>query len=406
MHHLQLARGERDLWLTRLYYCFYLGGSGFVVPFLNLFYVRVGLTGTDIGVVAAVGSAIALMAAPLWTTQIQRWGNPRGTLQLSLLLTAAIYLWLGSQTLFLGITLVTVVRFLVASGIAPLSDSIALSVTGSTRAGFGSVRVWGSLGWIVAVLMSGWLIEQTGFSAAFGGVFVVTVLSAALLFPVDLAHFAGPYQSRQPAAGMSVVLRNLMRNRPMMGVALMLTIIGLANSGVAQFETVYLSSLGARDSLLGVAGMASAVVEVPCMFWADRLVRRRGAHPVLLSAMWMTALVRAMVLVVPSVVTIMAERAIGGIAFSFYVVALTGFIGEQTRPQETGTVLALYTVTLANLIGIVSAPLAGIAYDTFGARWLYVVAVAGYGLGWLVLRGTRVPQAEAIAPVPETVAVR
>ncbi len=66
-------------------------------------------------------------------------------LQVSLLLTALVYLWLGSQTLLLGITLVTVVRFLVASGIAPLSDSVALSVTGSTRTGFGSVRVWGSL---------------------------------------------------------------------------------------------------------------------------------------------------------------------------------------------------------------------------------------------------------------------
>ncbi len=403
MHHLPFAHARRDLWLTRLYYFFFLGGTGFIGPFLNLFYLRVGLSGTDIGVVAAIGSAIALMAAPLWTTQIRRWGNPRRMLQISLLLTAFVYLWLGSQTLFLGIMLVTVVRFLVGSGISPLSDSVALSVTGSTRSGFGSVRVWASMGWIVAVLTSGWLIEQTGFGAAFGGVCLVTLLGAALLFPVDLAHFAGPVKAEQPAGGMGTVLQNLMRHRAMLGVAVMLTIVGMANSGVAQFETIYLSSLGARDSLLGVAGMASAVVEVPCMFWADRLVRRRGAHPILLSAMWMTALVRVLVLLAPSIFTIMAERAIGGIAFSFYTVALIGFIGEQTRPGETGTVLALYTVTLANLVGIVSAPLAGAAYDAFGARWLYAVAVVGYALGWFVLRFTRASQPKALAPIPETV---
>jgi PPP family 3-phenylpropionic acid transporter len=403
MRHLHLEHGARDLWLTRLYYFFFLGGSGFIVPFLNLFYLRVGLSGTDIGVVAAIGSAVALLAAPVWTTQIRRWAHPRSMLQVSLLLTALVYLWLGSQTLFLGITLVTVVRFLVGSGIAPLSDSVALSVTGSTRSGFGSVRVWGSLGWIITVLMSGWLIEQTGFGAAFGGICLVTLCGALLLFRIEPSHFVSSRKAGPQAEGVKAVLHDLLDNRAMVGVGLMLTIIGLANSGVAQFETIYLSTLGARDSLLGVAGMASALVEVPCMFWADRLVRRRGAHPVLLSAMWMTALVRGLVFLSPSIVTIMAERAIGGIAFSFYIVALTGFIGEQTRPGQTGTVLALYTVTLANLIGIVSAPLAGAAYDAFGARWLYAVALAGYGLGWLVLRFTRARQPETIAPIPRTV---
>lgn len=403
MHHLQLAHGERNLWLTRLYYFFFLGGTGFIVPFLNLFFLRVGLSGTDIGLVAAVGSAVALAAAPIWTTQIRRWGNPRGMLQISLILSALVYLWLGSQTLFLGIILVTVVRFLVGSGISPLSDSVALSVTGSTRTGFGSVRVWGSLGWIVAVLMGGWLIEQTGFRAAFAGVFLTTLCGAVLLFPIESSHFSSPPKAERRGDGVGAVLRNVLQNRAMVGVGLMLTIVGLANSGVAQFETIYLSTLGARDSLLGVAGMASALVEVPCMFWADRLVRRHGAHPVLLASMWMTALVRGMVLLVPSILTIMAERAIGGIAFSFYIVALTGFVGEQTRPGETGTALALYTVTLANLIGIVSAPLAGAAYDAVGARWLYALALAGYGLGWYVLRLTRVPAQEMVAPLPRTV---
>ncbi len=403
MHHFRLAHGERNLWLTRLYYFFFLGGTGFIVPFLNLFFLRVGLSGTDIGVVAAVGSAVALAAAPIWTTQIRRWGNPRGMLQISLLLTALAYLWLGSQSIFLGIILVTVVRFLVGSGISPQSDSIALSVTGSTRSGFGSVRVWASLGWIVAVLLGGWLIEQTGFGAAFAGVCLTTLCAALLLFPIESSHFSGPLKAERRAEGIGAVLRNLLHDQAMLGVGLMLAIVGLTNTGVAQFETIYLSTLGARDSLLGVAGMASALVEVPCMLWADRLVRRRGAHPVLLASMWMTALVRGLVLLVPSIFTIMAERAIGGIAFSFYTVALTGFIGEQTLPGQTGTVLALYTVTLANLIGIVSAPLAGAAYDAVGARWLYAFALVGYALGWYVLRLTRVPQPETLAPPPRTV---
>ena len=90
-------------------------------------------------------------------------------------------------------------------------------------------------------------------------------------------------------------------------------------------------------------------------------------------------------LLLPSIVAISLSRAMQGFCFSFYTVALTRFIAEQSTPAETRTTLALYTVTITNLVSIVSAPLAGAAFDAFGARWLYVIAAAGYGLAWLSL---------------------
>ena len=385
---MNLAK-RRDLWLTRLYYFTALGGAGFISPFLNLFYVRLGLSGTDIGLVAAVGSVVALIAAPIWTNESRKRRNPRALLQIALALMALSYLWLGQQKLFWGIALVTVIRVLVGAAISPLSDSLALSVTGATKSGFGSVRVWASIGWVISVLSGGWLIERAGFGAGFTGVCLASLVGAVFLFPIEPRHFAKERVQGQQTARLGTVIQGVLHNRAMVGVGLMVSILGIANSGVGQFETVYLSTLGAKEGLIGVAGMASAVVEIPCMLWADRLVRRKGAHPLLLIAMVMTGLLRGMVLLFPSVLTIMAERAIGGISFSFYAVALIGFISEKTRPQETGTVLALYNVTLVSFIGILSAPVAGAAYDRFGARPLYAIALAGYLLGWLSLWLTR-----------------
>lgn len=377
-----------DLWLTRWYYFIALGGTGFIAPFINLFYVRVGLSGTDIGIVAAVGAIVALIVAPLWTSSARLGRHPRASLQIALLLTALAYLWLGAQTTFAGIVIVAIVRSLVGASISPFSDTLALSVTRARKLGFGNVRVWASMGWIGAVLAGGWLIERMGFGAAFVGVCAVMLLGNLLLLPIAPEHFTrGKIAS--PRAKLTTTVRAVMQHRAMVGVALMVIVIGLANGGVAQFETVYLSTLGASDTLLGVAGMLGAVVEIPCMLWADHLVRRRGTHRLLLLAMILIAFQRALVLFAPSVAMIMATRALGGLSFSFYVVALTAFIGEETQPHETGTVLALFSVTLAGIVNIVSAPLAGAAYDAFGARWLYAIAVVGYVLGWICLRVMR-----------------
>ena len=276
---MNLRAKRRDLWLTRLYYLTTLGGTGFISPFLNLFYVRLGLSGTDIGLVAAIGSVVALIAAPVWTSESRKRRNPRTLLQIALTLMALSYLWLGQQKLFWGIAFVTVIRALVGAAISPLSDSLALSVTGATKSGFGSVRVWASIGWVISVLSGGWLIERAGFGVGFAGVCLVSLAGVVFLFPIEPRHFAKERVQGQQTARLGTVIRDVLHNRAMVGVGLMMSIIGIANSGVGQFETVYLSTLGAKESLIGVAGMASAVVEIPCMLWADRLVPPEGRPP-------------------------------------------------------------------------------------------------------------------------------
>jgi PPP family 3-phenylpropionic acid transporter len=383
------ALQRRDLKFTRLYYFFFYGGVGFISPFLNIFYVRLGLSGTQIGWNAAVASLITLVAAPFWANKGERWLNPRVMLQMALLLSALGYFLLAWQTVFWGIVAVTIFRTLVGAGLSPLSDGLALAVTRVNRAGFGSVRVWASIGWVVTVLFSGWLIQRTDLRAGLLGAGLTTIVGAAVVLGIRSHHFSGRGTGGQQTASLRTVVRGLQHNPGMVGVALMLITIGSANNGVAQFETVYLDTLGAKETVIGIAGMLSAVVEIPCMLLADRLASRKGAFHLLLIAMLMLAALRGLVFLIPAVMTILVERAVGGVAFSFYTVALIRLIGQQTDPQETRTVLALYTVTLASLIGMVAPPFAGAAYDRFGARWLYPIAAAGYLLAWIILRQAR-----------------
>ena len=375
---------RRDLWLMRAFYFSALGGTGFIGPFLNLFYTRQGLSGTQIGLIASMGSVIAMVVAPLWTSEGTRRGVVRQALQVSLFLSALTYLALGQQKLFLWIALINALRVLVSSATGPLSDSLAVSVTGATQAGFGSIRVWASFGWAIVVLLSGWLIQRTSMMSGFIGTAAMLLLGCTMLFRVRPGFFKP--RTTGPSGGLLDVARGMLRNPAMIGVGIMMLTIGLGNSGVGQFEIVYMNQLGAQEGLLGVAGMVSSAVEIPCMLWADGLVRKRGARGLLMIAMLMYILLRGLVFVWPSVASIIIERAVGGIAFSFYTIALVRFLSENSRAEERGTVMALFTVTLANLIGIAATPLAGAAFDRFGAHLLYTFSMAGYLLGWLSLK--------------------
>lgn len=384
----------RDLWITRLYYLMMVGGGGFLSPFLNLFYVRQGLNGIQIGWVVAIGSVVSLIAAPIWTERSARSHRPRLLLGISLTLAAASTYLLSQQHIFLYIAIVAALRSLVGSGIGPISDAMAVQVTGATRSGYGSVRVWGSIGWAVIVLTGGFLTEKFGLVTGFVGLALSYLICVVLVHLLGRPRYTAP--SRTPLwTGLRQISRQIIATPALVGLGLMMIVTGMANSGVGQFENVYLDQLGASAGLIGIASMVGSVVEIPSMLWSDRLVRKYNPAKVMMASLLMSGALRAFIFFFPSVGTIIAAKAVWGLSFSFYTVSLVRYIVERAAPEQTGTTLAVFTVTLASLIGIVATPIAGSLFDLLGAHWLYAISLTGYFVSWGIIRVSQARQAES-----------
>lgn len=386
---MSLKLPNRDLLFARAYYFAFMGGWGFILPFINLFYVSLGLSGKQIGTIGSVSATVGLIVSPILVTEVKKRPQARGILQASLMLGAIAYFLLGQQAAFFPIILIVFLQALVGAGIMPTSDAMAVHVSAEAGTGYGSVRAWASVGWIITVLTSGWLIERNGFEAGFLGVSLMWLTAALVTLLIQPRYFVSPNYAEQGKSNLRTALKHIGRDRTLLGYAIAVIFMGFLNNGVLQFENVFLSQLGASKQLISVAGILSAVVELPFMVYADRYIRRVGAHRVLVFAVTMTLFQRAAILVLPSIATIMIVRFIGGVAFSFLTIASVFLISSRTDPNETGTVLAIYTVTLNGLVSVLAAPVSGAIFDAIGARWLYAFAVTGYAVGLLSLWLTR-----------------
>jgi len=386
---MSLKLPSRDLLFARAYYFAFMGGWGFILPFINLFYISLGLSGKQIGTIGSVSATVGLIVSPIIVTEIKKRPQARGILQASLMLGAIAYFLLGQQTAFFPIILIVFLQALVGAGIMPTSDAMAVHVSEEAGTGYGSVRAWASVGWIITVLTSGWLIERKGFEAGFLGVSLMWLSGALVTLLIQPRYFVSPNYTEQQKSNLRTALKHISRDRTLVGYAIAVICMGFLNNGVLQFENVFLSQLGASKQLISIAGILSAVVELPFMVYADRYIRRVGAHRVLLFAVTMIFFQRAAVLLFPSIATIMIVRFIGGVAFSFLTIGAVFLISSRTTPNETGTVLAIYTVTLNGLVTVLAAPVSGTIFDAIGARWLYAFAVTGYAIGLLSLWLTR-----------------
>jgi PPP family 3-phenylpropionic acid transporter len=371
----------KDLLFARLYYFTLMGGWGFILPFVNLFYTSLGFSGKQIGLISSTSAIVGMIASPIWVSTVKRHPSAQRILQIAIVLGAIGYYFIGRQTSFLPIIFIIFLHAMAASGVMPLSDSMAVTVSQESGMGYGSVRVWASLGWIISVLSAGQLVERFGYIAGFIGVSVMWLIAAALVFLIQPRYFTSHTTQNQPKPNLRVAVQRVLQDRTLIGFAVALIFIGFLNSGVLQFENVFLSQLGASKRLISVAGILSAVVELPFMIYADRIVHRVGAHRLMLIALTMTFFQRITVLLLPFIPTIMIVRFIGGVAFSFYTISFVSLISSRTQPSETGTVLALYSVTIAGLVNIVAAPVGGAIFDVVGARWLYAFSAFGYIIG-------------------------
>src|ERR1044071_1521857 len=208
---------NRDLIFARAYYFSYMGGWGFILPFINLFYVSLGLSGTQIGTIGSVSSTVGLIVSPVLVAQIKKRPQARGILQTSLLLGAIIYFVLGHQTAFLPILGIVFIQALLGSGIMPASDAMAVHVSEEAGTGYGSVRVWASVGWIITVLSSGWLIERKGFQAGFLGVSLMWFLAASLTLLIRSRYFISPNVGEKRKSSLQTALQHIVQDKTLLG---------------------------------------------------------------------------------------------------------------------------------------------------------------------------------------------
>jgi PPP family 3-phenylpropionic acid transporter len=370
----------RNLLLIRVYYFFYFGAMGAVSPFVNLFYIQNGLTGTQIGLLGTISALVGFLSAPVWGRLNDVARRPRVVLQIALCLNSLAYYLLSLQQAFLYMAIIIAFNALVSSGINPQSQTQALAAAGEVGAGYGSIRMVGSIGYSITAAVSGYLIQQTSLATGFIGFAVLNVISAIILFTIRTPKQASKSPQStpvQPKISMRQVFVEITKNSELMAYTVVVIVISILANGVT-FESVYMQRLGASESLIGQLGTFGALIEIPMMLLADRVQRRKGSTITLIFSFIFYALGFSIIVIHPSIPSFFIFRFINAIGFSLYAVSCTYFVVERAPGQQIATILALFSVTISSIVNMIASPISGKLFDLVGPYWLFVNAMVGY----------------------------
>jgi predicted MFS family arabinose efflux permease len=340
------------------------------------------------GLLGTTASIIGLISAPLIGRISDNVSHPRRVLQICLIGSATLYLFLSQQHIFLWIAFIIALDALIGAPIYPLSDAEALKFASHQKEGYGSIRLWGSLGWAITAFVGGWVVEQTGLASVFYGYAISYVLCAVILIGITTPHEL-KQKGDEPRPRLKTVLQSLVRDRALIGLAFAFALFWLTSNGRQQFESLYMQQLGASDRVIGLAYTYPALLEIPIMLWADRLMRKYGAGRLLTVALLIEAFVMCIIVVHPSLGSVLFMRLASSLYYSFYAVASVAYAAQRAPAGQSATVLSLYFVTLGGTIALVASPISGMIFDKAGAYPLYVIAMVGAFAAWLILTFTQ-----------------
>ena len=263
------SSNSHSILLLKSFYFLYYAALASLSPFLTLFYEGIGLSGRQIGVLAAMPPLVTLFASPIWSGVADATNRHHRLLGLAIggviVMTAAISL---STSFLMLIPIIMIFAFFTAP-IMPLVDSSALVALGSRKNQYGRLRLWGGVGWGVAAPIVGGLVEKFGHQWSFYGYIFIMFFGLLISIKLPIRHVS---IGRAFWRGFHL----LMGNRQWLTFLLIIFASSVGSSVVHNFLFLYMKSLGASTTLMGAALTVATISELAVFYYADYLLERWG----------------------------------------------------------------------------------------------------------------------------------
>ncbi|MCP3741902.1 MFS transporter [Rossellomorea sp. BNER] len=353
------------------FYLFAFFGVGSLFPLLSVYLSEVEqLSGYQIGTIMSIGPIIMIFFQPIWGIICDATSKPAKVLSITTAFAGVFGIGYVFLHEYLWLVAVAVMIAIFQSAIIPVSDSITLKYTSKVRVNYGNIRLFGSLGFGVAVfvmghLSEGWMGPQVIFYAFFLSLLIASLL--ALRSPKEKASTAINIKS-----GMKELLT---LKKFLLFLAITFLVFGpnLANN---TYFGLFVEDSGGTYTGIGIAFMIAVLSEIPFMRVAGSLIARIGLLPIATLA-GIASLVRwIFYFTEPSLWLVYSSAIIQGFSLGLFIPAGLQYIKEITPSHITVTAITVYAAIGNGLGNWFSTFAGGLIYDSFNIYGVYLFFAA------------------------------
>jgi PPP family 3-phenylpropionic acid transporter len=363
--------------LAGIYFA-YFAFIGAFASYFGLYLQSIGQSGWHIGLLFSLMQLMRIAAPYFWASLADRRGWRAGLLQATLAAGLAAFAGVFATMEFAGLFLALAGFAFFSSATMPLIESITLAGLRERMEGYGGIRLWGSVGFIVAVLGAGWALDRIAIAN------LLWMLAAALAATLALACTLRERAAPGPPAREAVWRQAL---RPEVVALLVANVLmNAAHGPLYAFYSIHLAEAGYSRSAIGGLWSLGVAAEIGVFLAAPVWMKRFPAHAIL-TGCFALAVVRFALIGwgVASVPLLVVAQLLHAATFGACHMASLALVNRWfTGPRQVRG-QALYLSISFGLGGFIGAAASGAAWDAAGPAWTFTGASAAAAAGLLVL---------------------
>ncbi|MEO7728069.1 MAG: MFS transporter [Burkholderiales bacterium] len=379
-------------WRLAGVYFFYFAYLGAFAPYFSLYLRSLGIAAAGIGVIMSLPQLVRIVAPHLWGWLADHGGHRLRVARICAAIGTAVFCGLFAAQSFDALLAVVLLMSFFLSAALPQIEVTTLSHLGEHSAQYGRVRVWGSIGFIAAVLVVGYVLDVVAIRVLLWIMFFILSAVVALLIVVPEAPQGEHAQRHTPIA-------HVIRQPQVVALIAACALMAVAHGPYYTFYSIHLVGFGFTKSAVGWLWSIGVICEIAIFFWMAHLFRAYTLRQVLIASFALTAIRFALIAAcADNLVLLVIAQTLHAASFGSFHAAALGYVHRFFRGRHQARGQAIYTSLSFGLGGTLGGLYAGYAWEHFGAVPTFGGASLFAFIGMLILwRGLdeREPQTAA-----------
>jgi len=362
-------KSQPPYWRLSGFYLFYFASLGALIPFWGLYLKHLGYDASDIGVMMGVILGTKIISPNIWGWIADHTGKRMAIVRFGSLAAAVMFAGVLFHQGYWWLFMVMLAFSFFWNAALPQFEATTFTHLGEQTHRYSSIRLWGSIGFIIAVWGLGLVLDETGMQifpwvllVLFAGIWVFSLLvpeNAAGHLP--LAH--------EP-------LKQVLKKPHVFGLLVACFLMQASHGPYYTFYSIYMQEYQYDLDFIGFLWALGVIAEVAIFIVMHKLVPRYGLRYLLILSLWLAALRWLIIGLFPQYTWVMVlSQLFHAATFGIYHAVAIQLIHIYFSGRHQGKGQALYSSLSFGAGGAVGSFYSGYTWELFGGNLTFLIAV-------------------------------
>ena len=360
------------------FYFLYIANLGWFLPYWSLYLEHIKFNALEIGELSALMVATKIIAPNLLGWVADHTGKSLRVVRITSFFAALIFTGFLFKDNYLWVAMITVGFSFFWNAALPQFEATTLFHLKKQAHRYSQIRLWGSIGFIVSVLVIGWAIE------------IVTIdylpeLIIGLLSFIWLASLITPeaytFQQEHDAVG----ILHIIKKPEVIAFFVVYMLLQLAHGPYYVFYSIYLNQFNYTSTIIGFLWALGVSAEVLLFIFMKKILAWVSLRSILLISIFLSICRWLMIaFYVESLPLMIVAQLLHAATFGSSHVVAIHLVHKYFGNQHQGKGQALYSSLSFGLGGMIGSLYSGYFWDSFGPLIVYSMAAASCFIAFII----------------------